>query len=261
MNKIRYALLILPLVVLFFLEGCVTSKPTENFEPLPAERLVSKLESNRRNIINFEGSGTLHVNSTTINNSASFHVVLVKPDSIYLTIMGPFGIELAQALVTRDNFVFYDVLKNVAYKGKVDDSILKGIFKINLPFSDLVDAFIGSVNLTDRLYKMPNQYKVEGDQYVLTYFDSDSTNETIYKVSIRDLGITNYQVINNNNVELEGKYSQFGLINGVALPYHIEVENKQKNQSVTIDYRSMKSNKNNIYIDFKLPRDAVVIKW
>lgn len=261
MKKIHYLLLIFSLTIPFILDGCVASKPTENFEPLPAERLVSKLESNRRKIINFEGSGTLHVNSTALNNSASFQVILVKPDSIYLTIMGPFGIELAQALVTKDNFVFYDVLKNTAYTGRVDDSILKGIFKINLPFSDLIDAFVGSVNLTDRLYKTPNQYKVEDDKYVLTYFDSDSTKKTIYKVSIRDLGITNYQVIDNQDVVLEGKYSQFGLLNGVALPYHIEVENRRRNQSVTIDYRNMKTNKSDIYIDFKIPRDAVVIKW
>jgi Domain of unknown function (DUF4292) len=245
----------------FFISSCVTSKPTEDVELLPAERLVSKLESNRRKIVNFEGSGTIHVSSTTLNNSASFQVILVKPDSIYLTIMGPFGIDLAQALVTKSDFVFYDALKNVAYKGKVDDSILENIFKIDLPFSDLIDAFVGSVNLTDRLYKSPDKYDVQDDDYVLTYSDSALSKETIYKVSIKDLGITNYQVIDHQNLILEGKYSQFGFISGVALPYHIEITNKRENQTVIIDYKNMKTNNSNIFIDFKLPKDATVIRW
>jgi hypothetical protein len=186
----------------------------------------------------------------------------MKPDSIYLTIMGPFGIELAQALVTNKNFVFYDALRNTAYKGDMDEDVLKDIFKIDLPFSDLVNAFIGSVNLTQRLYKQPTAYKVEYDKYVITYVDSLTDVSTQYKVDIRELGITNYEITDKNgDVSLEGKYSQFGLLENVAVPYHIEVMNKKENQLVTIDYKSMRANKQNIFIDFKVPHDATVIKW
>lgn len=261
MSKIRFLSLLLPLILGFFLSSCVPSKPTEDTELLPAERLVSKLESNRRKIVNFEGSGTIHVSSSTLNNSASFQVILVKPDSIYLTIMGPFGIDLAQALVTNDDFIFYDALKNIAYKGKVDDSILQGIFKINLSFNDLIDAFVGSVNLTDRLYKSPDKYAIQDDNYILTYEDSSASKETIYKVGIRDLGITNYEVLDDQNLVLEGKYSKFGFISGVALPYHIEINNKKDNQVVTIDYKNMKTNNSDIFIDFKLPKDVTVLRW
>ena len=119
-------------------------------------------------------------------------MILSKPDSIYLTIMGPFGIELAQAVVTNKNFVFYDALQNTAYKGSVNDEILKEIFKVNLTFNELTDAFVGSVNLTNNLYTNPSTYEVEGDKYVLTYIDSLTNKETKYKVDIRELGITNY---------------------------------------------------------------------
>ena len=75
--------------------------------------------------------------------------------------MGPFGIELAQALVTNKSFVFYDALHNTAYEGESTDEVLKNIFKIDLPFNDLLDAFIGSVNLTSKLYKQPTGYSVD----------------------------------------------------------------------------------------------------
>jgi outer membrane lipoprotein-sorting protein len=263
LKKLLITILLLNSILIIFISGCVPSKPTENVEILPSERLINKLEANRRRIRNFEGNGTFLVNSSMFNNnSASFHVVLQKPDSIYFTIMGPFGIELAQALVTNKNFLFYDDLHNTAYKGKVDQKILKDIFKINLSFNELMDSFIGSVNLTDRLYKNPDKYSVDYDEYVLTYIDSLTNRQTIYRVDIRQLGITDYQIVDaDGNKVLEGKYSDFAFIEGVAVPYKIVVTDFKNNQQVSINYKKMSANNPNIVVDFKIPDDATIIKW
>lgn len=249
-------------LLIIFLNGCVPSKPTEETEVLPSERLISKLESNRRKISNFEGTGTITVKSREMNTSATFKVTLIKPDSISLTIMGPFGIELAQTLVTKDKFLFYDVLQNTAYEGETNDDILKNIFKINLSFSDLMDAFLGSVNLTKHLYKSPTKYSIDGDQYALTYVDSLTGEITNYKVDIRELGITDYQLKNKNgNVILSGKYSRFNDLENVAVPYSIQVQNRSEDELVTIEYRQMSANIKGVSIDFRLPGDATVIRW
>jgi len=250
------------LLTLLLIEGCVPSKPTEETEVLPSERLISKLEANRRKIENFEGTGTLTVKSSELNTSASFKVTLIKPDSISLTIMGPFGIELAQTLVTKDKFQFYDALQNTVYEGETSEDVLRNIFRINLSFSDLMDAFIGSVNLTRHLYKQPNKYSIDGDQYILTYVDSLSGESTNYKVNMKELGITDYDLKNRSgNVILSGKYSRFNELENVAVPYSIEVQNRRENQLVTIEYKHMTANKKDASIDFKLPGDANVIKW
>ena len=185
-----------------------------------------------------------------------------KPDSIYLTILGPFGIELAQALVTNDSYVFYDALENTAYTGEVNDDILKDIFKIDLSFSDLLDAFVGSVNLTKNLYKQPDNYEVDYDKYILTYIDSINGITTTYKVDIRELSITDYQLkANDGSVNIKGKYSSFELLNNVAVPFTIEIENKLTDQKLSIDYRNIVANQRDVYIDFILPEDATIISW
>lgn len=241
--------------------GCVPSKPTEEVEILPSERLINKLEANRRRIRAFEGNGTITIRSSELNNSASFRIVVSKPDSIYLVIMGPFGIELAKAMVTKENFSFYDALQNTVYTGESSDEILKEIFKINLSFNDLIDAFVGSVNLTDKLYTQPSNYEIVYDQYILTYTDPATNNKTKYNVDVRELGITDYVLSDNTGEILEGKYSKFSLLEGVAVPYHIEVRNKRDNQLVVIDYRNMAANERDIYIDYEVPDDATIIKW
>ncbi len=261
MRKIIVVLLSFVEIAILF-SGCIPSKPTEDIEILPSERLINKLEANRRKIRNFEGVGTITIKSSKFNNSASFRIVLEKPDSIYLSIMGPFGIELAQALVTKDNFVFYDALQNTAYEGAADEQVLRQIFKIDLSFSDLMDAFIGSVNLTSHLYKDPTKYDIDYDKYVLTYVDSSSMKTTQYKVDIRQLGITDYKILNpSDDLVLEGKYSKFDLLENVAVPYKIQILNHKENQQLFIDYKTMAANKRNINIDFHLPSDATVIKW
>jgi hypothetical protein len=255
--------LILVLTSLLYFEGCVPSKPTEELEILPSERLINRLEVNRRRIRNFEGTGTISLKTRELNTTANFKVVMQKPDSISLSILGPFGIELAQALVTETNFIFYDALQNTAYTGGVNDEVLKTIFRINLSFNDLMDAFIGSVNLTDKLYRSPDDYNVVYDEYVLTYYDSLQNTSTQYKVDVRELGIKNFWLrdIESNKVLLEGKYTKFDLLESVAVPYRVEVVNHAQNQQMIIDYRNMRANNKNIFIDFRIPGDATVIEW
>ena len=255
--------IIIPLAIFIFLfDGCVPSKPTEDVELLPSERLINKLEANRRKIKNFEGVGVFEIESDQYSNSANFQIVMQKPDSIYFSVLGPFGIELAQALVTKDDYVFYDALQNTAYIGKVNDDILKNIFKINLSFSDLIDAFIGSVNLTPNLYKQPNNYSVAGEQYVLTYVDKDNELTSVYKVDIRQLGITDYTLISDDKtIDLEGRYSKFELIENVAIPFSIEIFNKVENQELKIRYKNIYANSRGLKVKFELPDDAEIIEW
>lgn len=255
--------LLLPVIALIFLiEGCVPSKPIEDEELLSSERLINKLEANRRKIKNFEGIGVFEIESEQFNNSSNFQIIMQKPDSIYFTVLGPFGIELAQALVTKDRYIFYDALQNTAYRGRVDDDILKNIFKVNLSFTDLLDAFIGSVNLTPNLYKQPSSYSVEGEQYVLTYVDPEFDLTSVYKVDIRQLGITNYSLKSKDEtINFEGKYSKFELIENVAIPFSIEITNKVQNQKVSIRYKNIDANLKGLRIKFELPGDAEIIEW
>ncbi|MCW8817658.1 MAG: hypothetical protein OQK52_07295, partial [Ignavibacteriaceae bacterium] len=68
--------LIAVLLLFFVLDGCVPSKPTEEAEILSSERLINKLEANRRKIKNFEGVGTFEIQSEQFNDGASFQVVM-----------------------------------------------------------------------------------------------------------------------------------------------------------------------------------------
>lgn len=258
-----FRLLFFPvLLIILASEGCVPSKPIEDEELLSSERLINKLEANRRKIKNFEGVGVFEIESEQFSNSASFQIIMQKPDSIYFSVLGPFGIELAQALITKEKYVFYDALQNIAYHGNVNDNVLHNIFKVNLTFSDILDAFLGSVNLTPNLYKQPSNYSVDGEEYVLTYTDDDKKLTTIYRVDILQLGITDYKFVSSDgSINLEGNYSKFELIENVAIPFNIEITNNVENQKVKIRYNNIYANAKGLKVKFDLPVDAEIIEW
>lgn len=249
-------------VLMPLINGCIPSKPTEEVEILPSERLLKRLEANRRKVKNFEGFGTISVNSSELNASASIKVVLQKPDSLYFEIYGPFGIDLAQALITNGSFLFYDVMNNKVYKGKNNSEALRSIFKLDITFDDLLEALTGAINLTPKLSREPSDYNVVYDKYILTYDEPGSELITRYFVDIRDLVITEYQLIEQtDNVILDGVFSKFTMLESIPVPFNTNVKYTKQNQSIKIEYRKAEVNKNKVKLTLNIPSDAEVEEW
>ncbi len=256
------ALSLFALLQSFSFTGCSSTRQSEQIEFLSAERLVNKLEANRRTIRSFEGTGSIDVKTPSFDNSASFRIVVQKPDSIYLSIYGPFGIDLAQILVTKTNFTFYEAIHNTVYTGKVNDDILKEIFKVDLPLSDLLDAFTGAVNFSPRLYKEPTSFQIVQDKYLLTYIDSTAKTVTRYTVDVKDLSVISSKVEDlDGNIVTRCEYSSFVILANVSAPQKIVIKQERKKQALTIQYNTISANKKTIKIDLSIPDNADIIKW
>jgi outer membrane lipoprotein-sorting protein len=240
----------------------VPSKPAYEDQILPADRLIKQLEKNRRKIKTFRGTGVMNIVSPELSANANFEVMLKKPDSIRISIYGPFGIDLAHALVTKQSFVFHDVIRNNVYEGRNKENILKQIFKVDFSFDDLMDAFAGAVNLTYNLSREPDKYTINEQDYFLTYTDEEKSKESKYVISIVNLALLNYQLTNmDGSVVFEGKYKDFKLFDEVPVPYKTLVESKEKMQSVDIEYRNIEINKEIKALTIDIPKDANIIKW
>ncbi len=259
----KYLLIVLILLgAVYLFEGCVPSKPKEEVEILPSDRLIKRIEANRRRVKTFQGTGTIKIETKEINAPASFKVNLVRPDSLFMEIYGPFGIDVAQILVTERDFVFYDEINNVVHKGKSNSDILERIFKVKLSFADLTDAFAGAVNVSSKLMSEPSNYEVIFDKYILTYDDPGNETKTKYKIDIRELAITDYQILDNSDKPiLEGIYSNFKVVDGISMPTFIQIVNNEENEKINITYRKIELNRSNVKISLKIPDDAKVEQW
>lgn len=250
------------MVLVLIAASCVPSKPVEEEQVLPADRLVKKIEANRRKIKTFKGTGILSIESPEFDARGSFEILLKKPDTVKVSIFGPFGIDLAQSFVTKNDFMFYDMMNNNLYTGKVEAEVLKKIFKVDFSFEDLMDAFTGSVNLTDKLRNEPDMYRILDDGYVLTYVDSASDKESVYKIQSNDLAIVNYRLVERpKEILFEGRYSDFKDYLGIPIPFTTTIDYYKKNQKVKIEYRNVEVNNELGNLKLVIPSDVNIIKW
>lgn len=251
------------LIGLLFIVGCSGEKDINRERKLiPATRLLKKLEGNRRKIKTFEGTGVLSIKSKKFTGKTSFKISIKKPDSIKISIYGPFGIDIAHGLFLKDKFIFYDVFRTRVITGKNSKDVLKKMFKINLSFEELIDAFAGAVNLTEKLRTEPTDYKLTDDTYVLTYTDTLLDKKTIYRITKENLKITEYQVASLNDKELLlGEYSKFKTYEGVPIPLTLLIRNRSKHESIRIAYKKVTVNKSIKSLKIKLPTDVTEIKW
>lgn len=262
MKLIKLVLLSFSLLLPLFTGCSSTETVKEEVEMLSSERLINKLEVNRRKVRNFEGNGTIQIQSKKMDNTADFVAVLIKPDSMKLSVTGPFGIELADILVSKKQFTFYQALNNTAYQGSINDDVIKNILKIDLKFNDLLDAFTGSINLSDKLYKKPDGFKVEEGNYIITYDDSSANLRYSYKIDIRDLGIREYLLTNLSNVPImKTTNSKFKLVETVPVPQVTEILFYSRKESMKIEYEKFRINNKQLFIEFSIPEDADIVQW
>lgn len=248
------------LVVLISVESCVPSKPEYEEKILTSTRLIKKLEANRRAIKTFNAIGTMDVDSKDFGGSATFEVTLKKPDTIKVNIYGPFGIDLAEAIVTNRNFIFYDVMNNKVFIGANTKSALKEIFKIDFTFEEIMDAFAGSVNLTEKLRREPEVYNVFDDTYELIYLDNNG-RKNIYVINRSDLAIVLFKITDNNGANnLLGKYFRFQNYNDVPVPQESEIINYELGQSIKLKYKKININIEPEEFNIIYPNDAKIIE-
>ncbi len=255
--------LIIVILGLLFLIGCSSEKEITTTEKLiPAKRLIKKLEGNRRKIKTFEGTGIIHIKSEKFTGKTSFKISIKKPDTIKISIYGPFGIDIAHGVFSTNKFMFYDVLKNRVITGENSRDVLKKMFKINLSFEELIDAFAGAVNLTKQLKTEPTKYEALDDIYNLTYVNKKENKKNIYRITKDDLKITEYRVLSLSDKELlSGDYSKFKNYENVQIPMLLLIRNKSERQSIKIEYKKIKVNKKIKTLKIKLPSDVKEIKW
>ena len=261
MKKSLFVFLIAALISQLYLNGCAPSTPVLVDRMISSDRLIKRLEANRRKIKSFVGTGSISIKTAELDAKSSFQVEIKKPDSVKVSFYGPFGIDLAFALITPQNFQFYDAINNIYYKGKVKPGVMKDILKVNISFDELINVATGSVNLTDKLRSEPNKFEAVDDLYKLTYIDSVSRKSSIYWIRSEELEIRQYQQNDLNGKNLvDAKYSGFKKMEETPIPSQINLNDLLNNQKIKIEYRTIEVNKEIGKLKIDIPDDAKIIE-
>lgn len=244
------------LIIIIVFYSCQANKSgNRNF---PVDRILSRVSDNFKMIKSVKGEGTLDLDLKNFSNSADFDLSLLKNDSLKVNIFGPFGIEVANVLVTKKKTTFLNNFSNQVIIAETKDRNLKELIRINLEFDDLMNLLTGVVRLP---FEFEEQINVltEGNDYLLTY----SSNDTLYNywIDIRYMIVSKINLSRDNKILYECKFSDFYDIDGAVMPRQIEMQDFISGDKFKIHYKEIIINSKKLDFNLIIPEDAEIRKW
>lgn len=257
MNHVPRALLLL---VSVFLAGCASvPKPDLAGRTVNPETVRRIVRANYEKVRTMSGSGTISVETPEMAQSGSFELFLRKPDSVLVKIEGPFGISVGSALITREEFVFYNSLQNQLITGPVTSVNLNRIFRVKLTFDELLTLFTGGSFLASD-DGSPETVAAEENQFILTYKSVDGSRK--YWLSPESLLITRIQHLDpKGKLFFEERYEKFRTYGDASLPRFIRVTQHASQRMIGVTFSSLDINTGTPPLVVNIPRNAERIRW
>jgi outer membrane lipoprotein-sorting protein len=257
MNRVHGTLF--PLIAVF-LVGCASvPRPDLAGTTVNPETVRRIVQGNYQKVRSMTGSGTISVETPEMAQSGSFELFLRKPDSVLVKIEGPFGISVGSALITRDEFVFYNSLQNQLITGPVTSANLNRIFRVKLTFDELMTLFTGGSFLASD-DASPDTVVVEENQYVLMYRNTDGTRR--YWLDPASLLITRIQHLDQKGkLFFEERYEKFRTIGDASLPRFIRVTQHTSQRMIGVIFSSLDINTGGSPLELDIPKNAERIRW
>ncbi|MBI4418445.1 MAG: DUF4292 domain-containing protein [Ignavibacteriales bacterium] len=237
---------------LLFLAGCASGMRADR--TLTPERIGEAVVANHNRVASLFGTGTISVETPEIAQSVSFELALRKPDSIMVRIEGPFGLGLGLALLTRDEFLFYNSMQNRVLVGPSTPENLSRFFRVRLDFDDLLNMLSGGV-FPDEDRGEPDAFDIEANEYVFTYRHTEGTRR--YWVEPESFQIVRINHLDSRGtVVLEQTFGRFVRKGEVTLPQLVRVVMRQERRRVSIAYADLSLNPSILRFRFDIPADA-----
>lgn len=257
MKHVTHYLLLLILAV--SITSCTSAPEITSNGSITFADLARKVNENAGRLLSLNAEGEISIDSPTLSNTGSLTVSISRPDSLYTKIEGPFGIDIADVLVTRNEFVYYNATDNKVIRGPSTQRNLGIILKMKVEFDDLLNALSGSFMITN---KDTSDYKISrGENEYLLEQKAGATmnrywidNEAFYITRIQSYDI-------NGKMKLEITYDEFYESDGIYFPKKITLTRPKEKQYVWVNYKIENLNPGKMQYKLKIPGSAKKVQW
>lgn len=249
-----------------FIAACTGSSGDIQLDQVPVRDIKQELNRNSELIETMEASGNISFDSPEQSGSGWIELKIKKPDTVFVKIEGPFGISIVNALITRNNFIYYNAQENKAITGPSSEINIGAILRIKVTFDELISGFTGSFG-----FKENPVDSASADSEKSMYVIRDNSGDGSKLFYVEPLGFSGYSINKyksidaNNSTLVEVNYSKHSEEHAsgksVLLPNVIKINNPGKKQTVYVDYVDREINKKNLTFKMKIPKSAEIIEW
>jgi len=255
-RNILFCLLFLP--VCAGLISCTASTTTTE-STVTFEFLKEKVNENSQKLTALDAYGEISIDSPDLNNTGTITVSIKKPDSVFTKLEGPFGIGIADLLITRKDFIYYNIMDNRVIKGSSTESNLSIIMRIRIEFDDLINSFSGKYYFHEDDYISSKILETDRDYLAVLTYDNEIKKFWIDKNNfyVRKLG----KYDNKGKAKIEITYADFYESKGIFFPKKISVIRPEERQSIWLTYNSEEFNNSNLNFRIRIPKSAKHVSW
>lgn len=238
--------------------SCSASDSSKNSD-MSFEDIKVRVNESSERLLSLDAEGEISIDSPELSNTGSITVSINKPDSIFTKLEGPFGIDVADLLITRKDFIYYNVRDNKVIRGVSSPSNLRYIMKVNVSFDELINAFSGKYTFTDDDYE-DAKVSTEGNDYVVSL--KSGKESRIFRIDKKSFFVTKIGTYDEKgNTKIEIIYENFYEKDGIYFPKNISISRPAESQNIWLTYYSEQFNKNKLTYKLKIPKSAKTILW
>jgi hypothetical protein len=238
----------LTILLLFF--NC--SGPFLKDHPLPdmkPRQLIEKLQSHGRKLRTLQGSAHLTINSESGNFQGTLQIKARLPDSLFIKVEGPFGVDVAYLRLCGQELLFYNPMMKLAYTGSLDEKI--DLMPVQINTGDFLLQTLGLLLIPEsRIGDIRSLISRSGHYEI--YFNNGERVSVLPKGPV----VSRWEKRNTNgNLDWTWEGNNFRKSAGVQLPRLIRVHVEHPKQFITVYYTKRKTNKHLKpgWSDLKLP--------
>ncbi len=221
--------------------------------------LAKRVNESAGRLSSLNAEGEISIDTPTLSNTGSLTVSINRPDSLYTKIEGPFGIDIADVLVTRNEFTYYNASENKVIRGPSTQRNLGIILKMKVEFDDLVNALSGSFIISSKDTSNYSISEVE-DHYLLEQKVGSSTIR--YRINSEYFYVTRIQSYDSNGkMMLDITYDEFYESDGIYFPKKINLVRPKEKQYIWVSYKIEDFNPGKLSYRLKIPGSAKKVQW
>jgi hypothetical protein len=228
------------LLVSTILAGCAgllgTRKP---LPPRSPQILARDLDQHRQRLETFWGMADFNAYSSEGAFRGTLTLAVKMPDSLFLKIEGPLGIDLITARFGGNQVILYSPWEKLAYKGSVQRIMDLHLLPLEMGSYDLVLSMLGLWELDAGQLSALDSLSTQSRRYVMTFH----TGDTVW-LEPEGPVITRWEMREYDGELLwvwEGK--EYAKKKGIRVPRLVRMTTSEPRQQVTLFYRRMKINK------------------
>lgn len=229
-------------------------------EKVTPAHLVRDVQANQAGKNSLRARGSISIESREFSNSGNFNLDLKHPDSLLVRLRGPFGINVGTVFLSQNDFMFYNSMSNEVILGETRSDILRAFLRMDIGVTDIMDLFLGSNRALFNERRRPDEYTIDGDQYLLVYRSRDSIRrywiDPVYKAVSRMV----YSSAEDRAI-VEERYDRFTRVQGLVMAQSIRVISHQERASFSVSYNRIDLNTNDLSFSYSIPRNAKVREW